>query len=323
MVDPVNPAADPAGGAEPIAQNPDPAPAVNEPAGQFTPPANAGSLLSDEPAEGGEPKSTPAWADDWRDRFASIAKAEERDKISKRLSRFTSPENVFKSYLELEKRVSAGDLKKQLAADATPEQVAEWRKENGIPEKPEDYKFEFKNGFVPSEDDNKLLGDFASVAHERNLPPSVTSELAQWYIERQTQAQQQQYEADVQKRETAADELNKEYGPEYRMNLNAVRNLLDSQFGPELAGSIALARLPDGTPLGSSPDVMRGLVALARQTNPALALMPAGTKDVGASLKDELDGIAKIRREEPHKYWSDSKLLERERELIAAQQRAG
>ena len=78
-------------------------------------------------------------ADDWRTRLAGGD-----EKELKRLSRFASEADVYKAYRELEKKKSSGELKQALSKDATPEQIAEWRKENGIPETPDKYDLTFE-----------------------------------------------------------------------------------------------------------------------------------------------------------------------------------
>ncbi len=72
-----------------------------------------------------------------------------------RLDRFDSPAAVAKSYRELEAKVSSGELKapvKPPAADAKPEEVAAWRKEQGLPETAQAYVEGLKlpNGTSPA-----------------------------------------------------------------------------------------------------------------------------------------------------------------------------
>src|SRR3546814_3644725 len=52
---------------------------------------------------------------------------------------------------------------------ATPEQIAEWRKEQGIPEKPEDYDLKFDNGLVIGEADKPLVAEFLKASHATNV----------------------------------------------------------------------------------------------------------------------------------------------------------
>src|SRR3954471_3943718 len=91
---------------------------------------------SDKSADAGaDDKGQPdKGAPDWRAAMAG----DDKDAM-KRLARFTDPGQVFKSLRSLEAKMSAGELKKPLAENATPEEKATWRKENGLPEKAETY----------------------------------------------------------------------------------------------------------------------------------------------------------------------------------------
>ena len=100
--------------------------------------------------EGAAPPAT--WPDDWRGRLAG----KDADAL-KRLNRFQSPEGVYKSWRSLEQRLSAGEIKSALPKDASDEQVAEWRKENGLPEKPDGYQLTRVIGREWTEADKPLL----------------------------------------------------------------------------------------------------------------------------------------------------------------------
>src|SRR3546814_8159770 len=77
-----------------------------------------------------------------------------------------------KSQRALEQKLSSGEFKKAIGPDATPEQIAEWRKEQGIPEKPEDYDLKFDNGLVIGEADKPLVAEFLKASHATNVTPA-------------------------------------------------------------------------------------------------------------------------------------------------------
>ncbi len=86
-------------------------------------------------------KSAPAF--DWRKQVSGGDEA-----AAKLLERYTTADAFGKAHLEAVKKISAGEFAKPLPKDAKPEQVTEWRKANGIPEKPEDYFEKLPNGRV-------------------------------------------------------------------------------------------------------------------------------------------------------------------------------
>jgi hypothetical protein len=76
--------------------------------------------------------------------------------------------------------------------------------------------------------------------------------------------------------ESTENELRAEWGPEYTGNKNALYGLLETlPGGKETADLILTARGADGVKLGGKSDVLRGLVQLARQINPAATSSPA------------------------------------------------
>src|SRR5690606_22717197 len=91
--------------------------------------------MSDKPATSGEsqtaPSSSDAGAADWR---ATISEPGLRRVAEK----FTSPAEVVKSYAALQSRLGRSVVKP--GPDAAPEEVAAYRRQLGVPERPEQYE---------------------------------------------------------------------------------------------------------------------------------------------------------------------------------------
>src|ERR1051325_5940204 len=126
----------------------------------------------------GEAEVEPTWHEDWRERMVAKLPAAEREKELARLRRFASPENVYRSFRETERLRSSGQLKPALSEGATPEEVAAFRKDHGIPETAEDYV-----GAIKLPEGTKLPPDaeagfkaFASAMHAKNVPPAFAQE---------------------------------------------------------------------------------------------------------------------------------------------------
>ncbi len=273
----------------------------------------------DSQGENGAGNQTGVWPEDWRKRFAG-----EDEKELKRLERLASPEALWKANRELEKKLSSGEYRRAAPrADASPEEVAKWRKENGLPEKVEEYGLKLREGFVPSDDDKPLLEDFKRIAFESNLPIEKSSALAQWFLDKQDEMVASQLEKDYMSKSEAEEVLRTEFGGEYKPNMAMTKSFLEGTFGADVASQILLARGPDGRKIGNNPDVVKALVNLAREVMPGGNIVPAGSPETMAkSIQDELDTIRKVRREDPHKYWGDKSMQSRERELIGAQLKA-
>lgn len=267
-----------------------------------------------------QPVAAPAdWPEDWRTKFAGEDKAH-----LKQLERFASPNDVFKSYRALQARISSGELKSALPKDQTPEALAAWRKDNGIPEKPEEYDLALDDGLVIGEQDKPLVGEFLNEMHAANASPaSVKSALSAYYkLVAKQQAELAQADSDF--RRTSEDELRSEWGGDFQRNVNLVTNLLNA--APEdVKLKIEAGRTPDGRMLGNDPAVLRWLANLSREVNPAATVVPGSGNNSGAAIDDEISTIEKAMGDKNSEYWKgakpdgkDTKMQIRYRELITA-----
>ncbi len=276
----------------------------NQPVTQAAP--NDGTTIATA-APDDAPVATPAnWPENWREIMAGSD-----EKLLARLKRFNAPTGIMNSWREAEKKLSSGELKKALPKDATPEQVAAWRKENGIPEKPDEYKFDL-GGIVPSEQDAAVLTEFASVSHETNLPPDVANKLANWYFARQEQAAAQQVAADKEFNVQAQVDLRQEWGAEYKANVNAMNSFLDSTMPKEAKDNLFGARLADGSLLGDNPVILKWLAQVAKDNMPGAELVPTGAPSVAKGVHGRIEELESLMKTDSEKYYSsgaDKELL--------------
>lgn len=296
-------APEPAAAAAP-AGDPPASPPASEPAAAPAPAAPA------DPAP--EPKSY--WPDDWQ---TKLSKGDE--KIAKRLGRYASPEALADALIAAQNRISSGELKAPPPKNATPEQMTEWRKENGIPEKPEDYDLKFDNGLVLGDEDKATVDAYLKHAHERNLPPQVVKDNIAWWKNEQSRQMQARLEQDDVDRETAVDVLMEEWGASYKRNRNMVASLLDA-FPESVRDNFKSARLPGGKALFNDPDFLRGMVQFALEINPSGSIAPAGGNQA-ETVESEMAKIEKVMREDRQAYNKDDKMQARYRELIEAREK--
>lgn len=259
--------------------------------------------------------TTTAAEKNWRDELAG----EDKD-FRKRLERFTKPDDFSKSYRALETKLSSGEYRKTLPEKATPEEVATWRKENGIPDKPEGYveKLALPNGMVLGEEDKPVINAFAQMAQGKNWSPAQYNDAVSWYYETQNKLAGDKQKADHDFMSTAEDTLRTTWGADYRRNMNVIGSIRDTM--PEgLRDRLMAGRTADGRMIGNDPEMLGWLVSLGRELNPAATLLPAGGSDPVKGVADELAEIRKLRTNDPNAYESDKKLQAREIELIDAQ----
>lgn len=275
----VNPQAPAAPAAEPVWTGaPDPTSAAPAP-----------STALDSPAAPVSPAAI--WPDDWRQKMvAGVPDGDERTKALNLLQRMTDPEMLVKKLREQDRLISAGSVRKAPGADATPEALAAYRAEIGVPDKPEGYYEKLTDGLVIGEDDKPLVDLFFQNMHTENASPAIVQKAVDAFYQIQEQAQEQFIREQTVVKETTVDALRAKWGGEFRPNMNGISNLFDGFFG-EISDQMKLAILPDGTPVMNHLKALEGFAALSRELNPGAAVIPAGAGNVAQSVDSE---IAKI-----------------------------
>lgn len=255
-----------------------------------------------------EPPVVADWPDDWRDRFAKKAPATEREKLAKRLARFGSPDNVLSSFLELERKQSAGLLKKGLSENPSPEEIAEYRQANGIPEEAtlDTYGIKLPEGVEVDETTKADLAGFLGKMHAKNVPPAVVQEVMGEYFAAHQAAQQQLYEAAQQQTIEYKSQIKAEYGRDYERNMRLGNARLVETLGEENAKGITGLTLADGTKLGDHPDFVRYIVGTALATADDAALITGEFGGAGKSIDDQYAEALKLMNTDPKTYWSEA-----------------
>lgn len=316
---------------------PDPAPAdpaANPPADNGTPPAGnppagdpapkpaakpADVLDTGDPATnpkpGDKPAAAAAFPEDWRQQIAG-----EDAKFLKELGRFASPKALADSYREMANKISKGEFKRPLAADATPEQVAEWRKENDIPAEAKGYDLSGVE-YVIGDADKPLVEDFSTAIHEQNLTNKQMNAVLNWYYG----AQEKQVSAiaahDVDIAKNAIAEMKQEWGGEYEANKTSVLNYLNATMPEGSVDELLLARTPSGALVKNNPAMLRWIVGQAMERDPAATVVTQGGARGAQAIDDELASISKARKENPDAYFKNEKMQSRERELLDAKEK--
>ena len=299
---PSDPPADPP--SDPPASDPVDDPVAKDPS---DPPADPAADPADPPKE--EVKGY--WPEDWRKQIAG-----DDEKLLSKLGRYASPAEVSKALVAAQSKISSGNLTSKLPENPTDEQVAEWRKDNGIPESADGYEFT-----TPVDPEKEFGYEVAKeVMHKHNLTPEQANAMRELSIEMQEAAMEDRREKDAQLTQDNIDLLREEYGTEYRRNMNMVHNLMDTMMDEEVKKDFFGGRMADGTPIGSHPEVLKMLVRTSLIHNPAGTVVPNAGGDQLTAVSDEIESIQKIMREDRGAYDRDEKMQNRYRELIAARE---
>lgn len=309
MPDPVieAPAAPAAPAAPPPAAAAPAAPAA-APAAPKTPPAAAA------------PAAPTAPAADWRKDIAG-----DDPKTLERLGRFASQKAMWDSFRELEGQLHGGKFRPVLPENPTPEQMSTYRKDMGIPDKPEAYELKLKDGLVIGEADKPVIESFKKAGHAKNYTPDQLSAAVEWYYAEQERQTGERERLDREAVTKAGQTLKAEWqAGDFQANLNMIDALL-LKLPESVRDSVKHGRLADGTPLWGSADFLRGFAAIARETNPAAAVVPSGTGNVAGAIDDEIKQIEGWMNAQPGspenaKYWQSDSTQKRLRDLYTARQ---
>ncbi len=291
----------PATGAEP----------VQEPAQQpaSAPSSNVLNAPEKEPVQA--PQKFP---DNWRDQLAG-----DDAKYRKQLERFATPEALAKSFKELHAKISSGELKAAKLPDKpTDEELANWRKENGVPDKSDDYLEGLPSGIVFDDADKARVGSFLAEMHGKNVSKDHVQAAIEWNQRQIEQEMVERHERNQAAQQSTEDELRQEWGPEYRRNINLINGMLEGL--PQDAKELFLgAQTADGVSIFNNPGVAKFFVDLARQVNPVGTVVP-GASNVSA-IDTEIEQIEKVMKENRTAYNKDSKMQDRYMQLLEAKER--
>ena len=176
-------------------------------------------------------------------------------KAEKSLENFKDMDDFVKSYLSAQKIVGADKIPvpNKFATDD------DWKavfNKLGAPEKPEDYKYSFKEGEV----DQELLSTFNQQAHKLGLLPQQAESLIKFYNDMNEGSFVQAEEKAAEARLNTENELKREFGPQYAKRLDQAKRLASSTLGNDFLENTFLQ---DGSRLGDNISVVKAFSQLA------------------------------------------------------------
>lgn len=257
-----------------------------------------------------------AWTDKWREAIAG-----EDEAALKALRRFRDPTGLWNKIVNQEKVIRERTTKAQKPAEgATPEELAAWRAEVGLPAEAKGFieALKLPDGRVLGDDDKPVAEAFAkAVLSADPSPTGVYNAMVGEYFNQLEEARSAQIEADVESKVECLVALRKEFGSQKELD-RAFKHIELAIFDDAPEGLAARllqgARYADGRLLGNDPEFMSLLAGMARKAVPIDEVMPAGTAQVGAPSR--LAEIRKMRDSGDSKYWNDPAVQREEMQLI-------
>jgi hypothetical protein len=279
------------------------APAVQAPVG-------AGNLFTE---------SLPA---EWREQTVQALGIEDtatRDKYIGQLSRYSTFDKFAGAFFEQRELISKGQHSQGLAENATPEQLTEYREQNGIPATADDYKLTLEDGLVLGDDDQRIMQGVAAVAHKYNVKPAQLSEMTAAMLKGRVAEQDAIMAQHGIDQQTCTRQIKDAWGSDHQTNLNVIRGLASS-LPESIRDNFLSAQLANGKMLFNSPEFMVWMADVARQLNPSATVVP-NSSNPGQAINDELKKLEGIMRNEPDTWYKDPGLERRYLELTTAQEK--
>lgn len=271
----------------------------------------------------GAAAAQPSWdADHWRGTWAG-----NDDKKKAWADRRTDIKVALDSAFQADQKIAelSAVAKTVLPKDATPEQIAAYRKDNGIPDKAEGYieSLPAEVKATLDDQDKAILTPYLSLMQKHNLSPQAAAEFMGLRQAEMDRWAEERVAADAKVRQQTEDSLRGDWGSNYRAEINNINNML-SGAPQEVRDMLFDARLPDGRGALAVPETLRWFAQLARMTNPYQ--VPVGGDGGSLDAKgvdgriNEIEGWmgAKPGSDTYNKYWKSDKVQGELRELYTA-----
>jgi hypothetical protein len=292
----IDPPIDPPAGDPPPAADPPVDPPAGDPPPASDPPA--GDPPPDPPAD--PPAALP---DNWRE----LAAGDNKDQLTL-LKRYGSLQGVVKALQEKEAFIRSGKIKRDMPDPKDDKAMAEWRKEQGIPDKPEGYVLPEPVTKRLVDADKPILSSFTEFAHAKNAPPAFVEMAAEWYVDMQEKAEEERSQKDTKASEDVEDALRDVWSrDEFKGNRMLAKRFMES--AGEIGDAWTEARLPDGRRLGDIASFVQWASDQGRNAFGDVVFSSSDAETKHASRKAEIEKIRDTDFDRYEKEGLDKELL--------------
>jgi len=250
---------------------------AGEPAGDGAAPPDAGAMTpaaapDAPPVNYFAPESMP---EDWRTQLAG-----ENDTHAKYLERYTDMGAVIDAGYNAQDKIRKGEISTGLPDNPTDAQMTAYREANGIPATAAEYELKLADGVVLGEADKRMLAPVFDAAHANNLGLPAVNAITDAYFSARLAEVDARGTKDNLDLQQATAALREAWGNDYEPNLNKAKLFAERSFPREFREMLEGARMPDGTPLYSSPEFIIGLATAEREINPAGTVVPGASNPI-------------------------------------------
>lgn len=225
-----------------------------------------------------------AWPDDWRERAV-----DGDEDLLKEAARYGSMKNIIKALRDAKATIRSGKLTKPMPDGSDEKAMAEWRKEQGIPDDPTGYKLPETVTKALTAEDKPVLATFTEFAHKKGLPNSAVEVATEWYVSTMDSIAEQRAAADREALEFAEDALRKDWAHgEYKANMKLAEWFMATVPGGDQWHQ---ARLPDGRVLGAMPEFIAWAADRGREARGDSVFTSGDSERKHTARKEEIEAL--------------------------------
>jgi hypothetical protein len=292
--------------AQPSSPQSEAPPAASPPSGQAAPAAGAvpGAVPGADPLTTPQPGKEAIGGNggpDWR----AVLAGEDADAI-KDLARYQSPADLMKAFKEQRAALSRRAEPVKLPDNPTPQQLADYRKAQGVPDLAKDapvddvlkaYGVSPPEGYTMTDATKGMMGDFIKEMNAANIPPAAAKKATEFYFKQDAAMQQAVRKDNSNKAKEWGNGLRDELGSkEYEAQQAAATKWMREQFkdAPDDLANILNAQLPGGGVLGDHPWLFKTIAGVAMGAGYTDRIEANALESNGKSLLDQRAEIEKL-----------------------------
>jgi hypothetical protein len=228
-------------------------------------------------------------------------------RLRQQIVRYGSEESAILAGMEAQEKLRSGQVKQKPGADASPEEIAEYRKANELPLEAKDVDVRIPN-HKWTEQDQPLIGSFQQVVFDEEIPQKTITKLVNWFHETGNNAMDFQKQAidaiDKADKKETREVLKDEFGEEFKPRLDLMGRLFkdDEVFPGDIGGMIFEARTPDGHKLINNAEFVKFFAEVALDRYGDAGFISGDAKAGNASVVEQ---ARKVMKTDIDKYYAE------------------
>lgn len=227
---------------------------------------------------------------DWRSQLIPTD-LPEKDSVAKWLERYGDPVQAVVAGFRAQEVIRKGETSRGLPANPTPDQLTAWREANNVPLEVSGYQYQPVDGLVLGDADEQVLAEVYPIAHAAGVNRVAMQDMVAAFLKVRNLETQQRQMLDNQESNTATQLLRSTWKGDFDRNLNMSVACL-AGLPEAVRESFENARMPDGTAVMNTPEVLVWLSDLQRKIDPAATVVP-GASNPMQTIEDEIAAIEK------------------------------